>query len=312
MIPYIGGKYKMAKWIEPFIPQDIETYVEVFGGAFWVYCKSNVYKRHKLKNVIYNDFNKYMSNLFECCRSPEIFSDHMKNIEAQNETLFNKYQEEINIRTTFQIPDYDLGMKYAYLATQVFSGAKIMESKFMPFHHPEKERRGNNKFDTFRNRLNNPMYQLKLKNITHVENLDYSKVIEKYDSENTFFYVDPPYWKTENYYSSHEFDAKDHELLCKQLKEIKGKFALSYYEFDELFQWLPKKEYVWEQKLFTKLASAVSGSSQSKGKEVLVMNYPLKQLKLFKEENDTRQISCCGIDITDQDIKMCPRCLEHQ
>ena len=58
--------------------------------------------------------------------------DHMKNIEAQNETLFNKYQKEINIRTTFQIPDYDLGMKYAYLATQVFSGAKIMESKFMP------------------------------------------------------------------------------------------------------------------------------------------------------------------------------------
>ena len=38
MIPYIGGKNKMAKWIAPYIPNNIETYVEVFGGAYWVYC----------------------------------------------------------------------------------------------------------------------------------------------------------------------------------------------------------------------------------------------------------------------------------
>ena len=37
MISYIGGKSRMAKWISGYIPDDIETYVEVFGGAFWVY-----------------------------------------------------------------------------------------------------------------------------------------------------------------------------------------------------------------------------------------------------------------------------------
>jgi len=26
---------------------------------------------------------------------------------------------------------------------------------------------------------------------------------------------------------------------------------------------------------------------------------------------EEREISCCGIDITDNDIKICPKCLEH-
>jgi hypothetical protein len=30
-----------------------------------------------------------------------------------------------------------------------------------------------------------------------------------------------------------------------------------------------------------------------------------------KEDEEERQISCCNIDITDYDIKMCPKCKEH-
>ena len=64
MISYIGGKARMANWIMEYIPRDIETYVEVFGGAYWVYVKSDVYTIPK--TIVYNDFNRYMVNLFEC------------------------------------------------------------------------------------------------------------------------------------------------------------------------------------------------------------------------------------------------------
>ena len=37
MFSYIGGKSKIGKWIKEFIPTDMETYVEPFSGAFWVY-----------------------------------------------------------------------------------------------------------------------------------------------------------------------------------------------------------------------------------------------------------------------------------
>ena len=70
--------------------------------------------------------------------------------------------------------------------------------------------------------------------------MDFGDVIDKYDGDKSYFYVDPPYWKTESYYSNHDFDRDDHERLCNQLKQIKGKFSLSYYDFDLLSQWLPK------------------------------------------------------------------------
>ena len=31
-LSYIGGKSRIGKWISGFIPSDIETYVEPFGG----------------------------------------------------------------------------------------------------------------------------------------------------------------------------------------------------------------------------------------------------------------------------------------
>ena len=95
----------------------------------------------------------------------------------------------------------------------------------------------------------------------------------KDDSPRTFFYVDPPYWKTENYYSNHDFDSEDHHSLCEHLKLIKGKFALSYYDFPLLSEWLPKNEYKWEEREFSKAAGATKGKKQNKGTELLIMNY---------------------------------------
>jgi DNA adenine methylase len=105
--------------------------------------------------------------------------------------------------------------------------------------------------------------------------MDFEDVINKYDGDNTYFYLDPPYWKTENYYSNHDFDRNDHERLAKALNNIKGKFSLSYYDFEILSEWFPKNDYIWEQKDFVKAASASKGKTQNKGTELLIMNYNL-------------------------------------
>ena len=61
--------------------------------------------------------------------------------------------------------------------------------------------------------------------------------------------------------------------MCNQLANIKGRFCLSYYEFDLLRDWFPKDNFVWKSKDFVKAASAQKGRSQNKGTEILVMNY---------------------------------------
>jgi len=61
--------------------------------------------------------------------------------------------------------------------------------------------------------------------------------------------------------------------LANTLKNIKGRFALSYYNFPQLSEWFPKDKYRWEMKEFKKAAAAKSGVKQTNGEELLIMNY---------------------------------------
>lgn len=60
-------------------------------------------------------------------------------------------------------------------------------------------------------------------------NKDYKEIINEYDNKDTFWYIDPPYLGLEHNYEDHTFlNKEDHIELYKILKNIKGKFLLSY------------------------------------------------------------------------------------
>jgi len=241
MISYIGGKARIGKWIVPYIPNDIETYVEGFSGMFWVYFNMELNDYPNLKTVVYNDFNKLNTNLFKWTKQYDTFWDALSQYPCQQlgvketppeyEQMFNEYQKEI-FSDNFVITEensLEVACKYVYVLGQVFSGSK-----------PE-----------------------------------------------TASYLDPPYWKTENYYSNHDFDSNDHERLSNVIKSIQGKFSLSYYDFPQLQQWFPQYEltigknnqldmfgysgYTWEKKDFSKAAS--TKKEKNIGTELLIMNY---------------------------------------
>lgn len=287
MISYIGGKSNIGRWIRDYIPSDTETYVETFGGMFWVYFRMED-RYPNLKEVVYNDFNPLNYNLFKNVRGSnfESFGQLLLDEECQgykdeyDETTvdsltekFKSYQKEI-FAPDFKITEEnseDVARKYAFVLTQVFSGTMPEKGKYMNYKGKYKS-----KFRTFTEKLTTQKYdafQRKLEKITVCENMDFGDVINKYDGDKSYFYVDPPYWKTESYYSNHDFDREDHERLCNQLKQIKGKFSLSYYDFDLLSEWLPKNQYVWEEKEFTKQAGTKKDGTRNKGTELLIMNY---------------------------------------
>jgi DNA adenine methylase len=280
MISYIGGKARIGKWIVPFIPKDIETYVEGFSGMFWVFFNMNLMDYPNLKTVIYNDFNGLNANLMKCSLQYERLWEELNKYPCQQlgvvdtpkeyGELFRTCQKEV-FDPGFVVgdePNFDAAGKYVYVLTQVFSGSKPETSTYTDYKGKYRC-----KVLIFMDKLKHPEYRKHFDKITFVENKDFEEVVEKYDSPTTYFYMDPPYWKTENYYSNHDFDAKDHERLINCLKNMKGKFGLSYYEFPKLLEWLPKDLYHWEQKNFKKAAAAKKDGTQNEGTELLIMNY---------------------------------------
>jgi DNA adenine methylase len=281
-ISYIGGKSKMSSWIVPFIPKDIETYCEPFSGQFWVFFGMNLSEYPNLKKIVYNDFNPLNYNLYRCIRNHSRLLEECEKIQVQQkdeqptppicQENFNNFQKELysDDLVIGDEPNYELAAKYVYVLTQVFSGANPKSSKFIDL-----KGKYHSKFTSFKNKLRNEKWQKLFESITEVENSDFEEIIKKYDGDKTYFYLDPPYYIVGegSYYSNHEFGRQDHERLANTLKNIQGKFSLSYYDFDLLHDWFPEDKFKWERKEFVKAAAAKKGVSTGKGEELLIMNY---------------------------------------
>lgn len=103
-----------------------------------------------------------------------------------------------------------------------------------------------------------------------IENMDYEKLIKTYDERDTLFYLDPPYVGTQSYYKTPRgFNTQDHENLAGILKDISGKFILSYNDCEvirDLYKGFNIKE--------LNIKYTLGGNHKSKdGSEILIMNY---------------------------------------
>jgi DNA adenine methylase len=281
-VSYVGGKSKIApQLIIPNIPKDIEIYVEPFSGQFWTFFKMNLEDYPNLKTVVYNDINPLNYNMYQCLKNHRRLLEECEKFIVQEKDIFPtnpvcseqfiSFQNEI-FNENFKVEpyDYNTAAKYVYVLTQVFSGANPAKSKFIDL-----KGKYHSKFTSFKNKLKNENWQKMFERIDIVENLDFEDLIKKYDGQTSYFYTDPPYYVVGegNYYSNHDFGRNDHERLANSLKNIQGKFSLSYYDFPLLSEWFPQTEYRWEKKLFAKAAAAKKGKTQNMGEELLIMNY---------------------------------------
>ena len=62
---YIGGKYRLLKQIIPLFPDDIDTFIDLFGGGF------NVGINVKANKIIYNDVISQVVNMLDYFKSNE-------------------------------------------------------------------------------------------------------------------------------------------------------------------------------------------------------------------------------------------------
>jgi len=245
MLPYIGNKVKLNPFIIRNLPsnQTWNKFIEPFGGMFSTYyglSRTDI-------TAVYNDINPLNQNLFLCVKDPE-FADYISDIPSSSE-LYYEFQKGIS--DNFEEPNFEMAMMWAYVLSGSLSQQQLLDGQW---------RSGG--WEAFKIQITRRWFIQKMKDIHSIESLDYKDCIHKWDSTQSLFYIDPPYRNTEDYYLFHNYNENSHYELSNILKEINGKFCLSYYYFKDLEKWYPTSDFRWEW--WTKTGRA---------DEILIMNY---------------------------------------
>lgn len=240
LFPYLGEKTKFSHFITSNIPTDISIYVEPFGGAFGVFFSLD-FNKYSNVDFIYNDVNYLNYNLFNQLQGNKDFIDLVKSTNV-DEDLY-----KFSLKGIITTKDDTL------LALQWL----IVLTCSNPYEIGQVSWKGNREFDIFK--MKHRAYKPKIDRITNIYNTDYKDIINKYDSPETLFYVDPPYKGKEKYYINHEFGTDSHKELAEMLNNIQGRFLLSYYDFDGLRELYPNCRFEFKKTIM--------------GTEWIIMNY---------------------------------------
>lgn len=313
VISFFGGKSSKVfhEFINTKIPKSgIKTYIEPFSGAMGTYMDDNSLK---FDEVFYNDKNRHQVNLYKCCSDPEKFLPVLESFKKKvlnivssdplekwdfykkiyNEHKNNDFLDNMN----FEIGDFKRAALYAFLITSAHNSVYPRGGGFNGY----KKDKDRLKLDVLIDKLKKGKYTEKLNSITNFTNDDFEDFIKRHDSEETYIYLDPPYYRYDE--SKGEDDAKrlfwygaddenvfgpsSHRRLLDLIKSVKSRWSLSYYYFPLLEEILPKDKYLWFEKQVNRSSAQggnnhVPGKKHKTGTEILILNYdPETGEKLF-------------------------------
>lgn len=204
-ISWIGGKKSLRKKILEQFPAEgsFERYIEVFGGAGWVLFS----KGQHAKMEVYNDVNGQLVNLFRIVKyHPEALQKELDWILMSREQFFNALQAVKGLTDVQQAARFWIAIKESFGVDCKSFGVRNRDMHNAVALLQEAS-----------DRLNKVV----------IENVDFEQLIKTYDRTGTLFYLDPPYYEAEKYYSD-RFNPEDHIRLRDTLGKIKGKLLLSY------------------------------------------------------------------------------------
>ena len=210
-ISWVGGKKLLRKKILEQFPSEYSRYVEVFGGAGWILFA----EERKVELEVYNDVNSNLVNLYRIVKyHPEALQKELKFVLNSREMFFDAVQQ-CDIR----------GMTDVQRAARFFITIKeSFGNDLRSFGCITKDVQ----------KIADQMTQIseRLRRVV-IENQDFARILKTYDRQGTLFYLDPPYYDAEKYYPD-RFLPEDHERLRDSLKQIKGKFLVSYNDCHEI------------------------------------------------------------------------------
>lgn len=219
IIKYYGGKHYIAKYLLEIIPKH-NLYIEpFFGGGNMFFSKP------PSKMEIINDLSDNIFSLYKVIADENKYKELQHRIELTpyHAKFRDDYKQKLNKELTIE----DRAFYYLYVNRTSFNGVggfsctKLVRNNMIRsvsdylslIPHLEQ----------IHNRLRTAL----------VENKNALELIEKYDADDVFFYLDPPYVHSTRKSSQKymiEMDDKDHEKMINLILKSKAKIMLSGYD----------------------------------------------------------------------------------
>ena len=264
-ITYYGGKQMLVSTILPLIP-DHHIYTETFCGGAAIYFA----KRPSPVEVI-NDINQELINFYRVLKNKR--EDLVAFIE---ETLHSRRMHK-DAYVIYTNPHLFSDVKRAWalwtLSKQGFSG-QLSNS----WGYDVQGKSMGTKIDNAKRSLTIE-FQKRIEKTT-IECGDALAVIERFDRENSFHYVDTPYFNSDcGHYGG--YSQEDFEQCLKVLEKVKGKFLLSNYPSDILDQYIEKNGWFVVDHEFKVAVTAATNKTKI---ERLVANYDITKSNIHQNE----------------------------
>lgn len=259
-------------------------YVEPFFGGGAVFFG----KTPSEKEIVNDLDSKLIQDYKRILKAPTSFESYKmpKTLTAQNRFL---------TETHTSIPDKVIesllrrcnGFGGRYLETSGVTEATDGRIQKVTLHKTKLQRMGE--------------YKARLEHAT-ILNQDYRKVIKKYDSGKTFFFLDPPYEMSKGINYAKGSETFDFEELAKTLRGIKGDFLMTINDsprIREVFSGFKIYPYVVKGH-----HSETSPIGSKDRKELLVSNYTLPKMKGGADKDFTKQIASLNKKISEIEKKV--------
>ena len=234
-------------------PKDYEVYVEGFGGG-----ASVLFQKDKTPLEVYNDLGENVYSLFKVLSDKEMFQRLKEKLDLTyySEELRQEFKNDLKTNLSIE----DRAYKFIFVNRSSFNGVGGFSTTMLARRNMSKSCSDYlsmiDKLPEIHNRLSSVI----------IEHKDIMDLLDKYDNEKTFMYLDPPYVK-ETRLSNQTYEVEmtndQHIKLCERLLTFNGKILLSGYD-NEIYKILDSK--------FEKV-SFQSPNSGSKAIECLWRNY---------------------------------------
>ncbi|KKC27414.1 DNA adenine methylase [Sphingomonas sp. SRS2] len=217
--PWIGGKkllWRRLSGLISAVPHDV--YAEVFVGGGGVFLR----REERPRCEVINDWSEDVSTFFRVLQRHYVAFLDMLRFQVTSRARF----EQLAGTDPSTLTDLERSARFLYLQRLAFGG-KVRGRNFGVTLTQSA------RFDVTKL---GPVLEAIHERLAGViiERLRWQTFLERYDRPGTLFYLDPPYYGSEDDYGKEMFDRAEFAEMAEQLASLRGRFILSINDHPEI------------------------------------------------------------------------------